>query len=242
MSTEQLNALLVDDEPSFRRALRTSLAASGFAVEEAPSGEDAIAILAQRPFDLMLLDMNMPGVGGVETCREVRSFLPRIGIGIVMITVRDSEGDMVKGLEAGADDYLTKPVRFRELVARLRAVSRRLHAEETVESLVLRVGDLELDVNRRLLCRGGEFVHLTPTEFHLLALLMRNQGSLVTHAQLLHSIWGPEYGTELDYLRSYVKALRKKIEENPSRPKYLLTEPWVGYRLCNPSQAYPAAR
>ena len=240
MSTEQLNALLVDDEPSFRRALRTSLAASGFAVEEAPSGEDAIAILAQRPFDLMLLDMNMPGVGGVETCREVRSFLPRIGI--VMITVRDSEGDMVKALEAGADDYLTKPVRFRELVARLRAVSRRLHAEDAVESLVLRVGDLELDVNRRLLYRGGEFVHLTPTEFHLLALLMRNQGSLVTHAQLLRSIWGPEYGTELDYLRSYVKALRKKIEENPARPKYLLTEPWVGYRLCNPSQAYPAAR
>lgn len=240
MSTEQLNALLVDDEPSFRRALRTSLAASGFAVEEAPSGKDAIAILAQRPFDLMLLDMNMPGVGGVETCREVRSFLPRIGI--VMITVRDSEGDMVKALEAGADDYLTKPVRFRELVARLRAVSRRLHAEDAVESLVLRVGDLELDVNRRLLHRGGEFVHLTPTEFHLLALLMRNQGSLVTHAQLLRSIWGPEYGTELDYLRSYVKALRKKIEENPSRPKYLLTEPWVGYRLCNPSQAYPAAR
>ena len=240
MSTEQLNALLVDDEPSFRRALRTSLAASGFAVEEAPNGKDAIAILAQRPFDLMLLDMNMPGVGGVETCREVRSFLPRIGI--VMITVRDSEGDMVKALEAGADDYLTKPVRFRELVARLRAVSRRLHAEDAVESLVLRVGDLELDVNRRLLHRGGEFVHLTPTEFHLLALLMRNQGSLVTHAQLLRSIWGPEYGTELDYLRSYVKALRKKIEENPSRPKYLLTEPWVGYRLCNPSQAYPAAR
>jgi two-component system, OmpR family, KDP operon response regulator KdpE len=240
MSTEQLNALLVDDEPSFRRALRTSLAASGFAVEEAPSGEDAIAILAQRPFDLMLLDMNMPGAGGVETCREVRAFLPRIGI--VMITVRDSEGDMVKALEAGADGYLTKPVRFRELVARLRAVSRRLQAEDAAELLVLRVGDLELDVNRRLLYRGGEFVHLTPTEFHLLALLMRNQGCLVTHAQLLRSIWGPEYGTELDYLRSYVKALRKKIEENPARPKYLLTEPWVGYRLCNPSQAYPAVR
>lgn len=240
MSTEQLNALLVDDEPSFRRALRTSLAASGFAVEEAPSGEDAIAILAQRPFDLMLLDMNMPGAGGVGTCREVRAFLPRIGI--VMITVRDSEGDMVKALEAGADDYLTKPVRFRELVARLRAVSRRLHAEDAAEVLVLRVGDLELDVNRRLLYRGGEFVHLTPTEFHLLALLMRNQGCLVTHAQLLRSIWGPEYGTELDYLRSYVKALRKKIEENPARPKYLLTEPWVGYRLCNPSQAYLAVR
>jgi two-component system, OmpR family, KDP operon response regulator KdpE len=239
MSTEQLNALLVDDEPSFRRALRTSLAASGFSIEEAPSGEDAIAILAQRPFDLVLLDMNMPGVGGVETCREVRSLLPRIGI--VMITVRDAENDMVKALEAGADDYLTKPVRFRELVARLRAVSRRSHVEDAPEPLVLRVGDLELDVKRRVLHRDGEFVHLTPTEFHLLALLMRHQGALVTHSQLLRSIWGPEYGTELDYLRSYVKALRKKIEEDPSQPKYLLTEPWVGYRLCDPSQEYRTA-
>jgi two-component system, OmpR family, KDP operon response regulator KdpE len=239
MSTEPLNALLVDDEPSFRRALRTSLAASGFLIEEAPSGEDAIAILAQRPFDLVLLDMNMPGVGGVETCREVRSLLPRIGI--VMVTVRDAENDMVKALEAGADDYLTKPVRFRELVARLRAVARRSHVEDAPEPLVLRVGDLELDVKRRVLHRDGEFVHLTPTEFHLLALLMRHQGTLVTHSQLLRSIWGPEYGTELDYLRSYVKALRKKIEENPAQPKYLLTEPWVGYRLCDPSQQYRAA-
>lgn len=239
MSTELLNALLVDDEPSFRRALRTSLAASGFSIEEAPCGEDAIAILAQRQFDLVLLDMNMPGVGGVETCREVRSLLPRIGI--VMVTVRDAENDMVKALEAGADDYLTKPVRFRELVARLRAVWRRSHVEDASEPLVLRVGDLMLDVNRRVLHRDGEFVHLTPTEFHLLALLMRHQGTLVTHSQLLRSIWGPEYGTELDYLRSYVKALRRKIEENPSQPKYLLTEPWVGYRLCNPSQEYSAS-
>jgi two-component system KDP operon response regulator KdpE len=240
MSTELLNALLVDDEPLFRKALRTSLAASGYAIEEASSGEEAIAILAQRPFDLVLLDINMPGVGGVETCREVRSFSPRIGI--VMVTVRDAENDMVKALEAGADDYITKPVRFRELVARLRAVWRRLHVEDACESVVLRVGDLELDMNRRLLYRDGEFVHLTPTEFHLLAHLMRHQGTLVTHTQLLRSIWGPEYGTELDYLRSYVKALRKKIEQNPSQPRYLLTEPWVGYRLCDPSACeYPSA-
>jgi len=232
MSIEPLNALLVDDELSFRRALRTSLSACGFSVQEAASGEEAVAILTHRSFDLVLLDINMPGVGGIETCREVRSISPRIGI--VMVTVRDTENDMVKALEAGADDYITKPVRFRELVARLRAVSRRLRPEDATESVVVRVGDLELDMNRRLLYRDGKFVHLTPTEFHMLAFLMRRQGSLVTHAQLLRSIWGPEYGTELDYLRSYVKALRKKIEENPSQPKYLLTEPWVGYRLCNP--------
>lgn len=232
MSPESLDTLLVDDEPSFRRALRTSLAASGFAVEEAPSGEEAIAVLSRRSFDLVLLDVNMPGMGGLKTCREVRNLAPKTGI--IMVTVRDSENDMVKALEAGADDYITKPVRFRELVARLRAVGRRISAEDSMDSVVLRVGDLELDMNRRLLHRDGEFIHLTPTEFDIMELLMRREGALVTHAHLLRSIWGPEYGTELDYLRSYVKALRKKIEEDPSRPKYLLTEPWVGYRLCNP--------
>ena len=241
MSNSTLSALLVDDEFAFRRALRTSLAASGFAIEEAPSGEEAIAMLGKRSFDLVLLDVNMPGMGGVETCREVRARLPRIGI--IMVTVRDSENDMVKALEAGADDYITKPVRLRELIARLQAVRRRISIEDGIESAVLRVGDLELDVNRRLLYRDGEFVHLTPTEFQILALLMRNEGALVTHAQLLRSIWGPEYGTELEYLRSYVKALRKKIEQDPSRPRYLLTEPWVGYRLCNPLDApWPIAR
>jgi two-component system KDP operon response regulator KdpE len=241
MSNATLSALLVDDEFAFRRALRTSLAASGFAIEEAPSGEEAIAMLGKRSFDLVLLDVNMPGMGGVETCREVRARLPRIGI--IMVTVRDSENDMVKALEAGADDYITKPVRLRELIARLQAVRRRISIEDGIESAVLRVGDLELDVNRRLLYRDGEFVHLTPTEFQILALLMRNEGALVTHAQLLRSIWGPEYGTELEYLRSYVKALRKKIEQDPSRPRYLLTEPWVGYRLCNPLDApWPIAR
>jgi two-component system KDP operon response regulator KdpE len=241
MSNATLSALLVDDEFAFRRALRTSLAASGFAIEEAPSGEEAIAMLGKRSFDLVLLDVNMPGMGGVETCREVRARLPRIGI--IMVTVRNSENDMVKALEAGADDYITKPIRLRELIARLQAVRRRISIEDGIESAVLRVGDLELDVNRRSLHRDGEFVHLTPTEFQILALLMRNEGALVTHAQLLRSIWGPEYGTELEYLRSYVKALRKKIEQDPSRPRYLLTEPWVGYRLCNPLDApWPIAR
>jgi two-component system KDP operon response regulator KdpE len=239
MTTDRLNALVVDDEPSFRRVLRTSLATSGFAIEEARSGEEAVAILARSVFDLVLLDVNMPGMGGVEACREIRAHMPKIGI--VMVTVQDGESEMVKALEAGADDYITKPIRFRELVARLRAVLRRLRIDDAGEVTLLQAGGLQLDINRHVLYRQGEIVHLTPTEFELLALLMRNQGIPVTHAKLLRSVWGPEYGTELDYLRSFVKTLRQKVEEDPAKPRYILTEPWVGYRFCNPRDASPAA-
>jgi two-component system KDP operon response regulator KdpE len=239
MTTGRLNALVVDDEPSFRRVLRTSLATSGFAIEEARSGEEAVAILGRSDFDLVLLDVNMPGMGGVEACREIRAHMPEIGI--VMVTVQDGESEIVKALEAGADDYITKPIRFRELVARLRAVLRRLRNDDANEPTLLRAGNLELDINRHVLRRRGEIVHLTPTEFELLALLMRNQGVPVTHAKLLRSVWGPEYGTELDYLRSFVKTLRQKVEEDPAKPKYIVTEPWVGYRFCNPRDGSPAA-
>ena len=239
MTADRLNTLVVDDESSFRRVLRTSLATSGFAIEEARSGEEAVAMLAHSAFDLVLLDVNMPGIGGVEACREIRAHMPKIGI--VMVTVQDAESEIVKALEAGADDYVTKPIRFRELVARLRAVIRRLRIDGASEPTLLQAGDLELDINRHLLYRQGEIVHLTPTEFELLALLMRNQGVPVTHAKLLRSVWGPEYGTELDYLRSFVKTLRQKVEEDPAKPKYIVTEPWVGYRFCNPRDGSPAA-
>jgi two-component system, OmpR family, KDP operon response regulator KdpE len=239
MTTDRLNALVVDDEPSFRRVLRTSLATSGFAIEEARSGEEAVAILGRSDFDLVLLDVNMPGMGGVEACREIRAQMPEIGI--VMVTVQDGESEIVKALEAGADDYITKPIRFRELVARLRAVLRRLRNDDANEPALLRAGTLELDINRHVLYKRGEIVHLTPTEFELLALLMRNQGVPVTHAKLLRSVWGPEYGTELDYLRSFVKTLRQKVEQDPAKPKYIVTEPWVGYRFCNPRDGSPAA-
>lgn len=235
MTTERLNTLVVDDETSFRRVLRTSLAASGFAIEEARSGEEAVAILSQCTFDLVLLDVNMPGIGGVQACREIRAQTSKVGI--VMVTVQDGESEMVRALEAGADDYITKPIRFRELVARLRAVLRRLRIEDAVEPTLLRAGDLDLDINRHVLYRQGKIVHLTPTEFELLALLMRHQGAPVTHAKLLRSVWGPEYGTELDYLRSFIKTLRKKMEADPAKPKYIVTEPWVGYRFCNPLEA-----
>jgi two-component system KDP operon response regulator KdpE len=227
------NVLLVDDEAALRKVLRTSLSASGFAIGEARRGEEAVEILLRGPFDLVLLDINMPGMGGVETCREIRALMPRIGI--LMVTVRDSEIDMVRALEAGADDYVTKPVRVRELVARIRAVLRRLEVNTATQPTVIRVAALEIDVDAHSLRKDGSAIHLTPTEFDLLVLLMRNKGVPVTHGKLLRAIWGPDYGTELEYLRSYVKALRKKIEDDTTRPRYILTEPWVGYRFCDPT-------
>ena len=233
ITSRPIHVLVVDDDPTLRKVFRTSLVSSGFAIEEARSGEEAVDILPQHPFDLVLLDISMSGIGGVEACREIRALAPKIGI--LMVTVRDAEEDMVRALEAGADDYVTKPVRFRELVARMRAVLRRLDANSATQPAVIRVHALEMDIEGHCLRKAGNLIHLTPTEFQLLALLMRNQGVPVTHAKLLRAIWGPEYGTELDYLRSYVRTLRKKIEDDATRPKYILTEPWVGYRFCDPS-------
>jgi two-component system, OmpR family, KDP operon response regulator KdpE len=232
MSLQPASVLVVDDEPSLRKTLRTSLTASGFAVEEARSGEEALGAVQQHLFDLVLLDINMPGAGGIEACRKIRALAPQIGI--IMVTVRDSENDKVHALEAGADDYVTKPFRLRELVARLRAVLRRTHLE-SVAPEILQAGNLEIDLKRRLLKRSSERVHLSPKEFDLLVYFMQNQGIPLTHSRLLRSLWGPEYGNELEYLRSYVKALRKKIEDDPASPQYILTEPWVGYRFRNPS-------
>ena len=233
MSSQSPNVLVVDDEPALRKTLRSSLSASGFAVAEARSGEEALGVVQQQAFDLVLLDINMPGAGGIDTCRKIRSFAPQVGI--IMVTVRDSENDKVHALEAGADDYVTKPFRLRELVARLRAVQRRSQRSELAEPDVLKAGNLEVDVKRRLMFREGNPVHLSPKEFDLLVYLMQNRDVPLTHARLLRALWGPEYGNELEYLRSYVKALRKKIEDDPAKPEYILTEPWVGYRFRNPS-------
>jgi two-component system, OmpR family, KDP operon response regulator KdpE len=233
VSSRPIHVLVVDDEPALRRVFRASLSANGFVIEEARSGEEAVDMLPQCPFDLVLLDINMPGIGGVEACREIRALAPKVGI--LMVTVRDEERDMVRALEAGADDYVTKPVRFRELVARMRAVLRRLEANSATERAIIRVADLEMDQGHHCVHKAGVLVHLTPKEFELLALLMRNRGGPVTHAKMLRAVWGPEYGTELDYLRSFVRTLRKKIEDDPARPRYILTEPWVGYRICDPA-------
>ena len=227
------SVLVVDDEAPLRKALRASLTASGFSVAEAHSGEDALQTIRGNNFDLVLLDINMPGISGIEACSRIRRLSPRAGI--VMVTVKDHEEDKVSALEAGADDYVIKPFRLRELIARLRAVLRRLQPAEAEEPGTIKAGDLEMDVPKRRLWRKGEDIHLSPTEFDLLAFMMQNTGAPLTHAKLLRTVWGPEYGGELEYLRSYIRMLRKKIEPDPTAPEYILTEPWVGYRFRNPS-------
>jgi two-component system KDP operon response regulator KdpE len=235
---QPFRVLVVDDEPALRKTIRASLAASGYSVEEAGNGGEAMGAIQKKPFDLVLLDVNMPGISGLDTCRQIRAFAPRMGI--IMVTVRDSEGDKVSALEAGADDYVTKPFRFRELIARLGAVLRRTHADVSGEPGVLRAGALKLDLEHRALWKGAEQIRLSPKEFDLLTLLMKSQGVPLTHVKLLRAVWGAEYGDELEYLRTYIRMLRKKIEDDPATPGYILTEPWIGYRFrdpCDPDQA-----
>ena len=234
MSSQQSSVLVVDDESALRKALRTSLTASGFAVEEARSGEEALGTVQQQPFDLVLLDVSMPGMSGIDACRRIRGISPQAGI--VMVTVRDQEDDKVRALEAGADDYVTKPFKLRELTARLRAVLRRTRMSGATEPVLLRAGNLEMNLHERILRRNGEEVHLSPKEFDLLAFMMKNAGAPLTHVKLLRSVWGLEYGNELEYLRTYVRMLRKKIEDDPAKPEYIQTDPWVGYRFRNPSE------
>lgn len=235
MSAKPIRVLVVDDESAMRRALSASLTAGGYLVEDAQDGEQAVEKARRQLFDLVLLDVNMPGGGGIEACRRLRPLLRNAGI--IMITVSDSLEDKVKALDAGADDYVTKPFLLRELLARLRALTRRIRQDHLPEAEVLRIGALELDIRHRLLHKDGQEVHLSPIEFDLLSYLMLHSGVPIEHSKLLQSIWGPEYGSELEYLRSYVRLLRKKIEVNPARPEYILTEPWVGYRFRDPSDS-----
>jgi two-component system KDP operon response regulator KdpE len=232
-SPPAVSILVVDDDPAFRKGLAVSLKTSGYAVDLARNAQEALHYVRERPVDVILLDINMPEIGGVEACHRIRALAPRSGI--VMLTVRDTEDDKVQALEAGADDYITKPFRLRELIARIRAVLRRTGTDAALATPVLRVGLLELETEHRILRKAGREVHLTPKEFELLAFLMQHRDIPVTHARLLRAVWGSEYGNEPDYVRSYIKALRKKIEDDPGRPAYILTEPWVGYRLRDPN-------
>lgn len=224
--------LVVDDEPQIRRVLRTTLTARGYEVHDARTGEDALESLRDNRFDLVLLDMNMPGMGGMETCREIRA---NSEVAIIMLTVRDSEHDKVAALDAGADDYITKPFSTPELLARIRAALRRLPtaAEGGPESY--RLEEIEINLATRRVISKGREIRLTPKEFDLLRYLLANPNLPIPHTRLLQAVWGPDYGDQVEYLRVFVNQLRKKIEPDPSHPRYLLTEPWVGYRLALPS-------
>jgi two-component system KDP operon response regulator KdpE len=231
--------LIVDDESSIRRALRNTLHGMGFTVDDASTGEEALQRVREEKYDVVLLDINMPGIGGIRACREMRKSLPRLGI--LMLTVRDSEEDKVAALDAGADDYITKPFNIRELAARIRAAVRRSSVSYVDPDAEMRIGNIELDPARRLVRKGGEPVHLTPKEFDLLRYLMAHAGLPITHARLLHAVWGPEYGGELEYLRTFVRQLRKKLEDDPAEPAYLLTDSHIGYRFAETGPAYGSA-
>ena len=228
MNENQSTVLIVDDEPSIRISLRTILSGLGFAVVEAARGEEAVSLVRTAQFDVVLLDINMPGLGGIEVCRLMRKNAPLLPI--VMLTVQGSEDRKVEALDAGADDYITKPFQLRELIARIRAAVRRNLIPEEENKLIM-IGDVRLDISRHLVQKKGRNVHLTPKQFDLLHYLMANAGRPVPHAKLLRNVWGPEYGNELEYLRTFVRQVRMKIEDDPANPTYLLTESHIGYRF-----------
>jgi two-component system KDP operon response regulator KdpE len=223
--------LVVDDDPQIRRVLRTTLIAQGYEVLDARNGDEALERVRGERLDLVILDMNMPGMGGLETCRIIRS---TSDIAIIMLTVRDAESDKVDALDAGADDYVIKPFSSPELMARIRAALRRL-PQTSNELQVVRLDNVEINFTTRRVVVGTREVRLTPKEFDLLQYMIAHPNVPIPHARLLQSVWGPDYGAEVEYLRVFINQLRKKIEKNPSNPKYLVTEPWVGYRLQLPT-------
>jgi two-component system, OmpR family, KDP operon response regulator KdpE len=227
--------LVVDDAPQVRRVMRTTLASAGYTVYEARNGEEALAGVRSTPPDLILLDVNMPGMDGFAACREIRSTSQ---VPIIMLTVRNAERDKVAALDAGADDYVVKPFGMPELLARIRAALRRSAPGEDLPALV--TNELNIDFAARRVIVRGRHVHLTPKEFDLLRQLVAGQGKPVSHRRLLQSVWGPDYGDETEYLRVVVNQLRKKIEADPAHPRCILTEPWVGYRFDSPRD--PRAR
>jgi two-component system KDP operon response regulator KdpE len=218
--------LAVDDEPQILRAVRTSLAARGHEVLTAPNGETALDTLSSSEVDLVILDLGLPGIDGVEVIRRLRSWS---AVPVIVLSVRDAQSDKVAALDAGADDYVTKPFGMDELQARMRAVLRRRGPAEE-ERPVARAGDLEIDLAKRLISRGGLPIHLTPTEFALLELFVTNPGKLLTHRWLLAKVWGDAYRDESHYVRVFVAGLRKKLEQDPASPALIVTEPGVGYR------------
>ena len=218
--------LVVDDEPQIRRIMKATLTAQGYEVHDVRSGEEALEAVREQRFDLIMLDVNMPGMGGLEACRTIRATSEAA---IIMLTVRSAEQDKVAALDAGADDYVTKPFSMPELLARIRASLRRIPVG--ADSAVIEAGDLEINPAARTVTVAGRSVRLTPKEFDLLHFLATNPNVTIAHTRLLQAVWGPDYGDEVEYLRTFINQLRKKIEKDPGHPKHVLTEPWVGYKF-----------
>ena len=222
--------LVVDDDPQIRRVMRATLVGHKYEVIEARNGDEALTRIPAEMPDLVLLDLNMPGIGGLETCRHLRS---GSDVPIIVLSVRNTEKDKVAALDAGADDYVTKPFGMEELLARIRAALRRAPTSPDNVPHALATSDLQIDFDTRRIRVAGKETRLTPKEFDLLRYLVSQAGKPVPHRELLQAVWGPDYGDEPEYLRVFINQLRKKIEPNPAKPKYILTEPWVGYRFAS---------
>jgi two-component system KDP operon response regulator KdpE len=221
--------LVVDDEPQILRVMRTGLPPRGYDVRVASSGEEALDEISKEMPDLIILDLMMPGLSGLEVCRRVREFA---SVPIIVLSAKGAESDKVAALDLGADDYVTKPFGMDELLARVRAVLRRAFASEP-DSRVLTVGDLTIDTDTRQVVVAGREVKLTPKEFEVLKYLVTNAGKVVTHRALLQAVWGWQSSDQTEYLRVFINQLRRKIEPDPRHPRYILTEPWVGYRFSS---------
>jgi len=222
--------LVVDDEPKIRMFIRANLEARGYEVCLAQDGTEAVEMAARVLPDVIILDVNMPKMDGIEACRRIREWSETP---IIILSVREEEKDKVRALDEGADDYVTKPFGVGELLARIRAALR--HTKKTaVDSPVLTIGPLEVDLSSQLVRLRGQVLRLTRTEYRLLAYLVSNLGKALTHRDLLHNVWGPEYGEETEYVRTFITQLRRKIEDDPSNPRFIVTEPRVGYRFVKP--------
>jgi two-component system KDP operon response regulator KdpE len=223
--------LVVDDEPQLRRVMKAALTKQGYIIADARSGEAALEKLREDRYDLVILDHNMPGMGGVEACRSIRE---HSDIGIIMLTVRKSEEDRIEALDAGADDYVTKPFSMPELLARIRANLRRVPLAPRQGPNVIEFDGIQVDLDSHHVLIQGRDVRLTPKQFEVFNYLIANPNVSIPHAKILQTVWGPDYGDEVEYLHVVVNQLRKKIEPDPSKPRYILTEPWLGYRFQLP--------
>ena len=222
--------LVVDDEPKIRMFIRANLEARGYEVYLAIDGVEAVEMAARVLPDVIVLDVNMPRMDGIEACRQIREWT---NTPIIILSVREDEKDKVRALDEGADDYITKPFGIEELLARIR-VALRHTTGVTPDAPVLTIGDLEVDLSKHLVKRRGQIVQLTRTEYELLAYLVSNYGKVLTHRELLHNVWGSEYGEEIEYVRTFINQLRRKIEDDPSNPRFIVTESRIGYRFVKP--------